>query len=429
MTAQKALRLQDVEGVAEVVANSWVVGELERVVARYGTPEEINRKAREQGSVAALKERLRRERSPYLADLAWLEDSVADGAFVEADRFAREQGGIPEGANSHPVTLELSALQYFPWLIAQAKAAIRNGELLPGRFIRVRNMAEQEADGDLAAVAAAMGILGCSWVETRDTRGTDGSNVHLGGPETITGYFGGVGQPNDHPLRWAGEFLHYYTGYGVREVLNVNPGTVLLGFLLYRMGVDIHFKVSVFMGNDNPFAVLSMLSLARLFARDDGTTPLSGFNVSNSMTAETIRRSAALREALGLTEQVRIEHHITETYRSIVRQPYNRRGDIVELGRTVPNLSAKHEGGDPETEAAAEVPSDLLHYFLAREDIEAENAMEGLETSYLRKHEAVNATAAALVRAGIPVAAAPHAHHGTGRNRVESEKQAASVLS
>ena len=36
-------------------------------------------------------------------------------------------------------------------------------------------------------------------METLDTKGTDGSNVHLGGPATITGYFGGVGQPNHYP--------------------------------------------------------------------------------------------------------------------------------------------------------------------------------------------------------------------------------------
>ena len=69
---------------------------------------------------------------------------------------------------------------------------------MPGRFIRVRKMKEQEADGDLPAIAAAMQIMGASYVETLDTKGTDGSNVHLGGPATITGYFGGVGQPNDH---------------------------------------------------------------------------------------------------------------------------------------------------------------------------------------------------------------------------------------
>ena len=83
---------------------------------------------------------------------------------------------------------------------------------MPGRYIRVRTMAEQVADqGDTLAVAAAMQILGASYVETLDTKGTDGSNVHLDGPATITGYFGGVGQPNDHPLLWVDEYLHYYT--------------------------------------------------------------------------------------------------------------------------------------------------------------------------------------------------------------------------
>ncbi len=61
-------------------------------------------------------------------------------------------------------------------------------------------MKEQELDGDLPAIAAAMSIIGASYVETLDTKGTDGSNIHLGGPATITGYFGGVGEPNNYPL-------------------------------------------------------------------------------------------------------------------------------------------------------------------------------------------------------------------------------------
>ena len=74
-------------------------------------------------------------------------------------------------------------MQYFTWLITQAKlAASRNGELMPGRFIRVRNMVEQVADnGDVTAVNAAMQIIGANYVETLDTKGTDGWKVHLGG--------------------------------------------------------------------------------------------------------------------------------------------------------------------------------------------------------------------------------------------------------
>ncbi len=84
-------------------------------------------------------------------------------------------------------------------------------------------MKEQEMDGDLPAIAAAMQIIGASYVETLDTKGTDGSNIHLGGPATITGYFGGIGEPNHYALKWLEEFLYYYTNYGVRQVLNVQP--------------------------------------------------------------------------------------------------------------------------------------------------------------------------------------------------------------
>jgi len=87
-----------------------------------------------------------------------------------------------------------------------------------------------------------MQVMGATYVETLDTKGTDGSNVHLGGPETITGYFGGIGAPNDYALKWIDEFLYYHTTYGISEVLNTNPGTVMLGYILYKLGVDIKFK-------------------------------------------------------------------------------------------------------------------------------------------------------------------------------------------
>jgi len=145
-------------------------------------------------------------------------------AFVSFDEFKKNILGdnfaSTKFVKENAVTLEISALQYLPWLITEAKKAITNKELMPGRFIRVRNMKESEADsGDLIAIAAAMNIVGATWVETLDTKGTDGANVHLGGPETITGYFGGPGQPNDYPLKWADEFLYYHTKYGTRQVL------------------------------------------------------------------------------------------------------------------------------------------------------------------------------------------------------------------
>ena len=395
--------------------NNEVINRFLEVVERYGGPEEINRKADEARRLESLLSRLEEEKSPYLADVKWLTEERDRGAFISIADFRSKVLG-PAAAtmrfdDERAVTLEISALQFFPWLIAEAKQAIENGELMPGRFIRVRNMAEQVADnGDVLAVAAAMQIVGASYVETMDTKGTDGSNIHLGGPETITGYFGGIGQPNEHALAWLDEYLHYYTTYGIKQVLNINPGTVLLGYLLHKLGVDIEFKISVYMGNDNPYAAFWTLIGAKLFAREDGTTSLIGFNWANSVNNKTIEASAPLRKALGFENVVRFEHHITETYKSIVIQPYDRTAELVELAGHVANVSAKHEGAGPEIDATREHPSDILEYFLPKDEIEAQGMMPLLERNYLDKHDAVNRTATALTKRGLSFIAARNLH-------------------
>ncbi len=395
--------------------NNELINEFLKIVEKYGGPEEINRKAAQARDLENLKGRLKEMHSPYLADIDWLEEQRQKMAFVSISDYRRrilgEKAGSMAFSKDKAVTLEISALQFFPWLIAEAKQAIERQQLMPGRYIRVRNMREQAEDqGDILAVAAAMQVVGASYVETLDTKGTDGSNIHLGGPETITGYFGGVGQPNDHALKWIDEYLHYYTEYGIRQVLNINPGTVFLAYMLHKIGVDNEFKISVFMGNDNPFAALWTLVGAKLFSRDDGTTSLIGLNFSNSVNNDTILASDAIREAMGFTYVVRFEHHITETYKSIVIQPYNRRDELLEVAKTVPNLSAKHEGGDEEVETASDHPSDILEYFMPKEEILKQGLMGAMEQNYLDKHEAVNATADALTKAGIDVVCARNLH-------------------
>ena len=386
-----------------------------RVVERHGTVEEINAKAREARRLPNLMNRLREEDSPFLADLEWLMEQRDQEVFISIADYRRRVLG-PEAdtmtfMDDLAVTLEISALQYFPFLIAQAKQAIEKQELVPGRFIRVRMMKEQEQDqGDILAVAAAMQIVGASYVETLDTKGTDGSNVHLGGPETITGYFGGVGQPNEYALKWLDEFLYYYTTYGIKQVLNINPGTVLLGYLLHKLGIDLEFKISVFMGNDNPYAALWTLIGASLFSRDDGTTSLIGFNWSNSVNNETMEITAQARRSLELEDIVRFEHHITETWKNIVRQPYDRTDELVELGSRVANISAKHEGGIPEVDSARDHPSDILDYFRPKNEIIDAGDMPALERNYLDKHDALNRTAHALTKNGLSFIAARNLH-------------------
>lgn len=393
-----------------------LIRELLKIVNKYGKPEEINHNARVARELPRILERLRSLDSPYLKDLEWLARMRNQGAFVSLSDYRRRvlgespaPGGFHEG---NAVTLEISALQYFPWLILEAEQAIDRQEIMPGRYIRVRNMQEQEQKdhGDILAVAAAMQMMGASYVESLDTRGTDGANLHLCGPESITGYFGGIGQPNEYPLRWVDEFLYYYTQYGVQEVLNINLGTILLAFILYRLGIDIKFKISVFMGQDNPFALFSTLMMAKLFARDDGSTPLAGLNVSNSVNNDTIKKAALLRRELGFENAVRIEHHITEAYKHIVRQPYDRLEELLEVVADVPNISAKHEGGIPEEEAKLAHPSDILDYFRAKEEVLASGSMDDLARNYLLKHDAVNRTAAQLLRHGFAFIGAQKLH-------------------
>jgi hypothetical protein len=407
-------RLDDINALL-LDPDQRVINDFLQVVERYGTPEEINRKAYQARQLPALLKKVEATKPEFLEDLCWLEEQRDRGAFIDIPEYRRRVlGRAVEDQQFNEdcaVTLEISAAQYFPWVIAIAKKAIEEKKLMPGRFIRVRKMKEQEADGDLPAMAAAMEIIGASYVETLDTKGTDGSNIHLGGPATITGYFGGVGQPNHYALKWLDEFLYYYTEYGVRQVLNVNPGTVLLGYLLYGLGIDIEFKISVFMGNDNPYAALWTLLGAKLFAREDGTSPLIGFNWSNSVNNETMEITAQFRKSLGFEDVVRFEHHITETYKSIVRQPYNRRDELVDIAGHIANISAKHEGGEVEVELQRQHPSDILDYFRDKQEVIESGDWDHLLQNFLDKFDATNLTAEALTKNGISVIAARRLHH------------------
>ena len=164
------------------------------------------------------------------------------------------------------------------------------------------------------------------------------------------------------------------------------------------------------MGNDNPYAGLWTLIGAKLFSRDDGTSPLIGFNWSNSINNETMELTAQFRKQLGFEDIVRFEHHITETWKSIVRQPYNRRDELVAIADHVANISAKHEGGDPEDEQSRNHPSDILDYFRDKAEVIASCDWENLLINFMDKYEAVNRTAWALTETGLSFIAAQNLH-------------------
>ena len=397
-----------------MLGDTTVINAFLDAVAKYGTPEEINRKHRAARKMSNLF-KLVEDRAPaYIHDLNWLIEQRDKGAFLSVADYRRKVLGDAaknmKFKDKYAVTLEVSALQYFPWIRVMAEQAIANKTLMPGRYIAVRKMKESEADGDLPAIVAALDIIGASFVETLDTKGTDGSNPHLGGPATITGYFGGIGQPNEHALMWLDEFLYYYTNFGVQHVLNFNAGTILLGFMLYKLGVDIQFKISVFFGSDNPYHALWIMTMAKLFSRDDGTSPLIGFNWSNSINNETMELTAEFRKALGFEKVIRFEHHITEPQKSIVIQPYNRRAELVQVAGHVANIAAKHDGGDPEVDVTREHISDILDYVRAKDEVIAAGDWDHLLRNYLDKVDACNRTAWALTEQGLSFIAAKKLH-------------------
>lgn len=396
--------------------NNSLVASFMDVVKKYGTPEEIQEKAKSARELTNILKRLGDEKSPYLADLEWLIKMRDEQAFVSIDEFrnnALEGHKRPSEFGGNSVVMEISACQFFPWVIDQAKHAIKHQEIMPGRFIRVRDMAESAADqGDLLAMMAAMEIMGVSYVETLNTRGTDGSNIHLNGPDTLLGYFTCAGQPNDYPLKWVDEFLHYHTEYGVQEVLTFNPGTMLLGYWLGRLGINIKLKVSVFAGTDNPWSFYYMLMLAKMFEGTNGATPLSGMNPTNACNTETLLGFSEARDLLDMTDHVRIEHHLTNFYKGMVKQPYLRREQFIEVADKIKNMAAKHEGADPETDAMRNFPSSPFNYFRSKQELVETGDISTDQLSYMDKHESVNKTAREMTRHGLSFGAAPLLHKG-----------------
>jgi hypothetical protein len=138
--------------INDLLANpkTTVVNDLLEVVKKYGGPEEINRKAEQARALPNLLRRLDEIQSPYRADLDWLIAQRDTGAFIGEAEYRRKVLGPAADtttfADDFAVTLEISAFQYFPWLIAEARQAIARQELMPGRYIRVRKMKESEAD-------------------------------------------------------------------------------------------------------------------------------------------------------------------------------------------------------------------------------------------------------------------------------------------
>jgi hypothetical protein len=120
--------------------------------------------------------------------------------------------------------------------------------------------------------------------------------------------------------------------------------------------------------------------------------------------------TAQFRKDFGFEEVVRFEHHIVETWKSIVRQPYNRRQELLEIAGHVANISAKHEGGEPEVEETRQHPSDILDYFRDKEEVISSGDWDHLTNNFLDKFDSTNKTAWALTECGLAFVAAQNLH-------------------
>jgi hypothetical protein len=85
--------------------------------------------------------------------------------------------------------------------------------------------------------------------------------------------------------------------------------------------------------------------------------------------------------------------------------------ELVEIADHVANISAKHEGGDPEIDQTRDHPSDILDYFRDKEEIIASGDWDSLCLNFMDKMDAVNGTARALTENGLSFVAARRLHH------------------
>jgi hypothetical protein len=76
----------------------------------------------------------------------------------------------------------------------------------------------------------------------------------------------------------------------------------------------------------------------------------------------------------------------------------------------VANISAKHEGGDPETEQTRAHQSDILDYFREKKEVIDSGDWDNMRLNFLDKVDACNHSAWALTEKGLSFIAAQKLH-------------------
>ncbi len=82
-------RLDEINAVL-LNPDTQVVNDLLAVVAKYGSPEEINQKAIAAGQLPALLQRVKETKPEYLKDLEWLEEQRQRNAFISIAEYRKK---------------------------------------------------------------------------------------------------------------------------------------------------------------------------------------------------------------------------------------------------------------------------------------------------------------------------------------------------
>ena len=105
-----------------------VIEDFLNVVDRYGTPDEINYKYQEARRLSNLLKKVQSTKPEYIQDLEWLAKQRDNNAFVSVAEYRRKVLGDKADKfqfnEDFAVTLEVSALQYFPWICAMTDRAL-----------------------------------------------------------------------------------------------------------------------------------------------------------------------------------------------------------------------------------------------------------------------------------------------------------------
>jgi hypothetical protein len=80
------------------------------------------------------------------------------------------------------------------------------------------------------------------------------------------------------------------------------------------------------------------------------------------------------------------------------------------LADHVANISAKHEGGDPEVDQTRAHPSDILDYFRDKSEVIESGDWDNMKVNFIDKFDSSNRTAYALTQHGLSFIAAQNLH-------------------